>query len=159
MSETFELLIEANSGRIRSIARRYANPDEVDDLCQEISLALWRSFARFRSESSVETWLYRIAFNTAMTRVRKTVHERKKIETLRASQLNNDSTPDGFSQADILENFLDSLNDIDATVLMMYLDGLTTDAMKQVLGISGNAINVRVNRIKDRFNTTYVDER
>jgi hypothetical protein len=40
---------------------------------------------------------------------------------------------------------------------MMYLDGLTPDEMRAVLGITGNAISVRVNRLKQKFTDAYVD--
>ena len=159
MSDPFEQLIKANSGRIRSIARRYADHSETDDLAQEILMALWRSFRSFRGESSVETWVYRIGFNTAMTRVRKSVKERSGIEAIKAIRPVSASMSDGYSQADILERFLASLNDIDASVMMMYLDGFSTEAMKEVLGISANALNVRVSRIKEKFSATFVDER
>ncbi len=49
------------------------------------------------------------------------------------------------------------LGDIDAATLMMYLDGLTADEMSKVLGISSNAVNVRVNRLKQKFSDAYVD--
>jgi len=39
----------------------------------------------------------------------------------------------------------------------MYLDGLTADEMSEVLGISGNAVNARFNRLKQKFSDAYVD--
>jgi DNA-directed RNA polymerase specialized sigma24 family protein len=39
----------------------------------------------------------------------------------------------------------------------MYMDGLTADEMSGVLGISANAINVRINRMKHEFNDAYVE--
>ena len=59
--------------------------------------------------------------------------------------------------ADILESFLAALGDIDASILMMYLDGLGAEEMSGVLGISANAISVRINRLKQKFSATYVD--
>lgn len=58
---------------------------------------------------------------------------------------------------DILSSFLTALGDIDASILMMYLDGLSADEMSEVLGISGGAIAVRVNRLKQKFSDMYVD--
>ena len=58
---------------------------------------------------------------------------------------------------DILASFLAELGDIDASILMMYLDGLTAEEMSGVLGISANAIGVRINRLKQKFSDTYVE--
>jgi DNA-binding CsgD family transcriptional regulator len=37
------------------------------------------------------------------------------------------------------------------------MDGITPDEMSAVLGISGNAVNVRINRIKQKFNDIYLE--
>jgi RNA polymerase sigma-70 factor (ECF subfamily) len=66
-------------------------------------------------------------------------------------------TAGGASPADILADFLSRLGDVDASILMMYMDGLTADEISGVLGITGNAINVRINRMKQKFNDAYVE--
>jgi len=73
----FEELIEEHSGRIRAIAKRYADDGNVDDLYQEILEQLWRSFGSFQGNSKPETWIYRVGFNTSMTRLRKVVKQNK----------------------------------------------------------------------------------
>lgn len=123
MSLEFEQVMKQHAGRIRQIAQRYADTSEVEDLFQEISISLWRSFGQFRGDSSIETWLYRVAFNTAMTSVRKSIRSRKKTELFKASTLPEATKPDGYSQADILTHFIGTLNEIEASILMMYLDG------------------------------------
>jgi DNA-directed RNA polymerase specialized sigma24 family protein len=68
-----------------------------------------------------------------------------------------EGTPGGASPAQILSDFLNRLGDVDAATLMMYMDGLTAGEMSSVLGITENAINVRINRMKQKFNDAYVD--
>lgn len=157
MTVEFDQLIQQNIGRIRRVAQRYAAVDEVEDLCQEISMALWRSFGSFRGESNIDTWLYRVALNTAMTSVRRLVKTREKHTSYLRESTSDGPAPEGMSQVDILNEFIASLNEIDASVLLMYLDGLTAEQIGQVLGIKPNAISVRVNRIKEKFSAIYVD--
>lgn len=157
MSVEFEQLLQRNQGRIRRIAMRYAGESELDDAMQEISLALWRSFGSFRGEAKEETWVYRVALNTAISGLRTRVRERKRVETLQMKTSVQTGSPGGLSQAEILTNFLNTLNEVDASILMMYLDGLTSPEMEQVLGMNAGTINVRINRIKHKFNDTYVD--
>ena len=40
------------------------NPAEVDDLFQEVLVNLWKGYPKFRGESSVKTWLWRVSLNT-----------------------------------------------------------------------------------------------
>lgn len=156
MPPEFETLIHCNAGRITAIARRYADVDDVEDLKQEILEQLWRSFAQFRGDSKPETWIYRIGFNTAMTRVKKTVKQRQGRERLSALA-QEPAQPSGPCQAQLLEEFLQSLSELDASILMMYLDGLSGQSMAEVLGLKVNAIQVRVSRIKSAFEDRYVE--
>lgn len=164
MPPDFEQLIRQHGARIRRIARRYATADAVDDLVQDILVRLWRSYPSFRADAKVETWVYRVALNAAMTHVKDSIKEREKRSTLAAqSTLTTQLPPPGTthaaagSMADVLASFLARLGDVDASVLMMYLDGLTTEEMSGILGIGTNAISVRINRLKQKFSDTYID--
>lgn len=128
----------------------------MDDLYQEILEQLWRSFKSFRQESKPETWIYRIGFNTAMTRLRMVVKHREGQETLAVQPL-SESTSADRCEAELLKDFLDSLGDVDASILMMYLDGLTGQEMADVLGMGLSAIQVRINRLKTAFTDRYVE--
>jgi len=120
-------------------------------------LRLWRSLPSFRGEAKIETWIYRVALNAAMTSVKETIKSRELRAALVVQSEVAESAAPGANPADVLANFMAGLGDIDASVLMMYLDGLTADEMSSVLGISANAINVRINRLKQKFNDTYID--
>jgi RNA polymerase sigma-70 factor, ECF subfamily len=156
MPGDFEALIGQNMVRIRLIARRYAADGDVDDLVQTILMQLWRSYDSFRGDAAVETWVYRVALNTAMTHLRQVVRDRDARTGLTASPTELSST-DTRSETGILYEFMDSLGDIDASILMMYLDGLPGKEMAAVLGVQTNSIHVRISRLKQKFRQMYVD--
>lgn len=156
MTLTFEQLIETQGGRVMAIARQYAEPSAVDDLYQEILVQLWRSLDKFRGESHLHTWVYRVGFNTAMTSLRKLVRQRETETKLRQQQ-NTDDLPSGRCQAEVLTEFMGSLSDIDKSVMIMYLDGLSGQQMADVLGVKVNAVQVRINRLKQTFSRRYVE--
>ncbi len=159
MPPEFEQLIKEHDGRIRAIARRYADDSDVNDLYQEILEQLWRSFGGFRGKSRVETWIYRIGFNTAMTRLRKVVKQREGEQKLKHLKQDDSVTTGDRSQAEILEDFMGSLNDIDTSILMMYLDGLSGQEITEVLGIQLNAVQVRISRLKKAFSVRYMERK
>src|SRR3954464_11501762 len=80
----FEDMIREHSGRIRQIARRFAAKDAVDDLVQDILTRLWRSYAGFRGDSKVESWIYRVALNAAMTHLSAATKARSLQEAITA---------------------------------------------------------------------------
>lgn len=156
MATEFEQLIKDHGGRILAIARRYADIDAADDLYQEILVQLWRSINSFRGEAKLETWIYRIGLNTAMTSVRKQIRFRQGKAILH-SQSRSEESFGARCQAEILSDFMDSLADVDSSIMMMYLDGLNGKEISSVLGMKVNAVQVRVNRLKKMFSDRYLE--
>src|SRR5204863_6568787 len=130
-------------GRIRVIARRYAPANAIDDLVQDILVRLWRSWPRFRGEAEPTTWVYRVALNAAMTYV-KTEIRRRALKSKVASLQTAQAIPPGGAEVDILNEFLAQLGDIDASIMIMHLDSLTPCDIAGVLGISANAVAIRI---------------
>ena len=156
MAAEFEQLIKDHGGRILAIARRYADTCAVDDLYQEILVQLWRSIDSFRGDAKPETWVYRIGFNTAMTSVRKQIRLREG-KAIMNSQNRSEESLGGRCQAEILSEFMDSLADVDSSIMMMYLDGLNGQEMSSILGMKLNAVQVRINRLKKMFSDRYLE--
>ncbi len=156
MDPTFEQIINQNIGRLRYIAKRYANDFDAEDVLQEILMQLWRSFESFKGDSSISTWMYRIALNTSISMVRKSVKQ-SKLQIQLQGIMSYEIQPGPEScQAEILENFMESLKDIDANILMMYLDGLSSQSISDVTGMASNTVSVRISRIKKLFESKYI---
>jgi RNA polymerase sigma-70 factor (ECF subfamily) len=158
MNKGFEQVIANNQGRIRYIASRYSLHNEFDDMYQEILMQLWRSFDSFKGNSSIETWLYKVALNTACTFVSKSI-KHKELQQATSAVVRPEGLPGQENcQAVILDKFMNSLTDTDASILMMYLDGLTSEETAEVVGITANAVRIRVKRIKTVFEEQYIGE-
>ena len=78
LEDKFVQVIKENEGIIYKVASIYTHErEDMADLYQEIILQLWKAWKSFRNESKLSTWMYRIAMNTAITRIRK--EKRKTI--------------------------------------------------------------------------------
>ena len=155
MHKEFEQVIANNQGRIRYIASRYSQNNEFDDI---FLMQLWRSFDSFKGNSQRETWLYKVALNTACTFVSKTIKHRELKQALSSFTTNEIQPGEENCQADILNKFMDSLSDTDANILMMYLDGLSSEEIAEVIGISSNAVRIRIKRIKAAFEKQHIGD-
>ena len=51
------------------------NPQEAQDMTQEVYLRVWRALPDFRGDSKVQSWLYRVTVNTCLNRRRQLRHE------------------------------------------------------------------------------------
>jgi RNA polymerase sigma-70 factor (ECF subfamily) len=67
------------------VSRMVANPDDVDDIAQDVFVRAYRSIRTFRRESGFSTWVYRIAVNT-------TIKEMKRIKTRQGSSIDDPAT-------------------------------------------------------------------
>jgi len=158
MQKEFERVIANNQRRIHYIASRYCQHNDFDDMYQEILMQLWRSFASFKGNSSRETWLYKVALNTACTFVGKSIKRKELQQVLSVAGSTEVQPSHERCQADILNDFMNTLTDIDASILMMYLDGLSSEDIADVSGVSPNAVRIRVKRIKTTFENQYIGD-
>ena len=63
---------EKNQNIVHKICRIYTtNQDQHNDLFQEITIQIWKNYAKFRGESKFSTWMYRVSLNTAISLYRK----------------------------------------------------------------------------------------
>jgi RNA polymerase sigma-70 factor (ECF subfamily) len=69
--DAFESLYRQQVGRIYNLAYRMsAGADDADDLVQEIFLQAYRKMGSYKGESSLGTWIYRLAVNLCLDRIR-----------------------------------------------------------------------------------------
>lgn len=152
MNQALEEVIRDHAGQLRRIARQYAGEAEEQDLLQEICVALWRGLESFQGRSSLSTWVFRVAVNTALQFVRK-----RRLPT---SPLV--SEPPGSSDVDdpvrLLQAFLGGLDPVNRAVLLLDLEGLDRREIADVLGLTPGAVAVRMTRLKQRFEDEYVEE-
>jgi len=68
--EAFEGLVEVHFARVYGALRGFGlEPDEAEEVAQEVFLRAWQGLKRFEGRAQLSTWLYRIAFNEAQRRL------------------------------------------------------------------------------------------
>ena len=71
-AEAFEIIYKQHSGRVYGLClRMLRDPVEAEDLVQDVFMQLFRKIHTFRGESAFSTWLYRLAANLVLMRLRK----------------------------------------------------------------------------------------
>ena len=134
-----------------------ASPQDQDDLFQDVLLQIWTSIPAFRGEAKETTWIYRVAFNTALAWRRGERRRREGQDRLLKFEVSPQvqaSHVDAVSEQEIVERLyaaIRKLPKVDASLAMMHLDGLSYQEMAEVLGISENYIGVKLNRIRKQL--------
>ena len=150
----FVVLLEQHQNIIHKICRLYTNNEvEHEDLFQEISIQLWRSYDRFKGKSKFSTWMYRVGLNTAITLYRK---GKKRLNTQPLNdQLTSiqqeDYNPKVDEQLEWLYQKINHFSEIDKALVLLYLENKRYDEIAETLGISAVNARVKMNRIKERL--------
>lgn len=162
--DTYLRLVEENRGRLRRLSRVYADGPEAErDLYQEMQLQIWRSLPSFEGRSSPDTWLYRVALNTALQRRRS--RERHRDATLDPQ---NPLQNRGFEKPDErletrrkrerLYEAVDRLGEGERAVALLYLEEKSYREMAEILGISENYVGVKLHRIRKKLSKLVKEE-
>lgn len=152
----FIVEFEQNQNIIHKVCRIYtSNQDAHNDLFQEIAIQLWKAYPKFRGESKLSTWMYRIGLNTAITLYRKSKRSivTQDFETVlyRIEATSYDDTEE--EQLKLMYAAIHQLTDIDKALIFLYLEDVNYREIAETMGISEVNARVRMNRIKTRLKT------
>lgn len=126
---------------------------DSEDLFQEIVLQLWKSYSGFKGESKVSTWMYRVALNTAITRLRKA---KRRPDNQRIIHDNANVADGATDRLDLqydaeLQLAINTLNKFDRALMMLYLDEKSYSEISEIMSITETNVGVKINRIKNKL--------
>jgi RNA polymerase sigma-70 factor, ECF subfamily len=129
------------------------NPDNRQDLFQEIVIQLWKAFPSFRHEAKFSTWMYRVAINTAISDIRR---QKNKIRGIGIENIADEIKDEEYNrekeeQLQQLYKAIEQLSAIEKALVMLYLEDKSYDEMEDILGINQNNLRVKMNRIKEKL--------
>lgn len=154
LEEKFLKDFEKNQNIAHKICRIYTtNQNAHNDLFQEITIQLWKSYPKFRGDAKFSTWMYRVALNTAISLYRKST---RKVKTQDISDVayKISSTPYDDTeeiQLKALYKAIHKLNDIDKALIFLYLEDKPYKEISETLGISSVNARVKMNRAKEKL--------
>jgi len=152
----FERIVERYSAEVAALANRLLGwPGEVEDVTQEIFLAAFLGLKKFRCDCSLKSWLFTITINKCRTyrykrwlRLRRFSQEIDKVSLSSACEQKD-------MDADEFEHIRRAVAALPAKyrepVVLRYLQELGTDEISRILGISKNALHVRLSRARKRL--------
>jgi RNA polymerase sigma-70 factor (ECF subfamily) len=170
----FEILLGRYEDKVFRLAFRFVrNESEAQEILQDTFLSIWRKLDTFKGDSLFSSWVYRVAANTALMRLRsQRRHPQISTEDLPAGFLDSYKAsqgggyahfpspgenwakrPDDQLQSDELRHHIqsavDALPDLYRTVFLVRdVEGLSTEETAEVLGISVPTVKTRLHRAR-----------
>lgn len=168
-AEGLERLMEAYASRVYRLAHGITrNVGDSEEVVQDVFLTVFRKIGDFEARSSLSTWIYRIAANTALNKRRGKRHEVEVSLEEHLPTFKDDGHRDGdrtFLLADwsrtpeeellsgegraVVSRAIDALPDhYRAVVILRDVEGLSTEDVAEVLGESVASVKSRLHRAR-----------
>jgi RNA polymerase sigma-70 factor (ECF subfamily) len=162
----FEKIVERYSADVAALANRLLGwPGDVEDVTQDVFLAAFLGLKQFRCDCRLKTWLFTITINKC-----RSFRHRRKLRQLQAIPIPTNGAGMRLPPAADRESRMNA-EDLDRVrravaalparyreaVVLTYLEGLEADEISRMLGISKNALHVRLSRARERLRSELVE--
>jgi RNA polymerase sigma-70 factor (ECF subfamily) len=154
-AELYERVNAEFAPPLARLARAHeSDPSLQQDLLQEIHIAIWRSLPAFGARCSLRTWVYRVAHNAAVSYV---IHRQRGVAKhlvalddldVPSDEPGVETTIDEALMIERIHALLPRLKPIDREVFVLYLEGLTTEEIGEIAGLSRANTATKLHRIR-----------
>ena len=160
----FRTLVELYQSSVLSACYRIlGNQQDAEDVAQDVFVMVYRKAESFRGESGLSTWLYRIAVNLSLNRLRRrkwdrlfgilTLSEAESEETIDRMEAPEQDRPDRQLEANersrILTDVLNTLPEKQRVAIILHkIEGLSHQEIAEILQISLSSVESLVHRAK-----------
>jgi RNA polymerase sigma-70 factor (ECF subfamily) len=147
----FEELVKQYKRTIYSVCYMFSrDKEEINDLFQEILVRLWLGFDQFEQRSSVNTWVYRIALNTAINSDKR-AKRRPQTVPLSTDIDPYDPQDTSLEQVRQLYALINQLDVMDRGLVLLWLEGIGYDEIAAIMGITVANVGIKLHRIKEKL--------
>ena len=148
--------LEKNQDKLYRLCTIYSvNNEDSKDLFQEVLVQIWKSMNSFKGNSSIGTWMFRVALNVCLrfkSEYTKNQNRFIRLDSMTilniGSKIVNESNDEKLIA---LRKCIKKLNDGDKAIVALYLEELTYREISDILGLSENHIAVKIKRIKSKL--------
>jgi RNA polymerase sigma factor (sigma-70 family) len=149
---SFDRIVAEHGALVSRIAMSYeADPALREDLTQQIFLAVWQALPSFRADSSLRTFIARIAQNRSISFVAKQVRQPPVAEIPEELAANLPSPEESAIVASEHRSLVDATRRLplpQREVIVLLLEGFDYAEIAEMLNIAPNALALRLSRAK-----------
>lgn len=143
----FQELVDLMENRLLYYIRRFIhNEADAYDVLQQVWIAVFRKIHRLREINTYRAWIYRIAHDKAVSRIRQDISQEKLNRALvEQVRLQNEEAEWNLGDVAVVHEFLGKLNYIHREVLTLcFLEGMKYEEIAQVVGCGVGTVKSRI---------------
>ncbi len=152
----FKSAFDSHHQKIFHLCYAYTgDPDIAYDLVQDTFLKVWQHLDSFKQNSSIGTWIYRIAVNTCLAYIK--IGKRIVTEQINNNLLESITDPENSidTKVSLLYQCIALLQESDRLIITMVLDEIPYPQIAEIAAISEGNLRVRIHRIKQQLTELY----
>lgn len=141
-------VLKDNDGIIHKLSYMYSNNrEEYKDLRQDICYQIIRSHKRFKGDSKLSTWVYKVSLFTALSFIKKKPKPSQQLDEFNDKvgiEVRYDEWSTIFQQ-------IKKFPELDRSLVFLYLEDKSYKEIAEIIGITESNVGVKLNRIKSKL--------
>lgn len=164
-SHAFTILVDRYKDLVFTLAlRMLKNRDEADEVSQDTFIKVYKSLTKFKGDSKFSTWIYQVAYNTCLDRLKKNKRSQHVVaidEFTEHHVKTIDNALDKMEQEErkkAIQSCLDLLPSDDSFLLTLYyFEEQSLEEISQVTGLTANNVKVKLFRSRKKLATIFME--
>jgi len=160
-ARAYAFLVEKHKEMVFSIALKILhNREDAEEVAQDAFVKAYQSLSGFKNEAKFSTWLYRIVYNSAISKVRKKKLELSPLDDSTINNYSDDNMDSNFflveepDQFELLQKALQSLpEDENVIVSLFYQNDHSIEDISAITGLTVANVKVKLHRIRKKLYT------
>ncbi len=146
---TFEEIYKTHWQKVFRLCMGYVNDrDWARDIAQETFITVWQQLPKFRNESAVGTWVFRIASNHCLRQIER----QSKMPRADLPAEIADALPNNIERKmELLYKSISELPETDRIIISLELEDIKQAEIATIVGISEANVRVKIHRIKEKL--------
>lgn len=145
----FETIYKTYWDRIFRLCMGFVNDyDVAQDLAQETFIIVWQKLETFRNESSIGTWIFRIASNNCLRQIEK---EKRFPKSDLPNHLTEEKQASLEPQIQFLYQCIAELPETERIIISLELEDVKQAEIAKIIGLSEANVRVKIHRIKEKL--------
>lgn len=146
---TFEQIHKAYWPKVYRQCMGYINDHDIaNDLAQETFIKVWLNLHKFRHESAIGTWIFRIAVNLCLQQINR---DKKSPKIELPKEIIDEVSRNNEPELQLLYTYISELPEIDRIIISLELEDLKQKEIANIVGLSESNIRVKIHRIKEKL--------
>lgn len=158
-TNAYATLVSRYQDQVYGLALRISgNQLDAEEIAQDAFMKVYKSLRSFKQKSKFSTWLYRIVYNTALSKIRSNKKYNQSVELNSVNQHDLQSTMDTFSglyndeRSAFLNQALDQLPENEKFLIhLYYVDEKNVKEISEIAEITEDNVKIKLYRIRKKL--------